>query len=198
MRPDLAALIGSRICHDLISPIGAIGNGVELLTLTSDTKTDSPEFALITESVDSASARIRFFRIAYGAASPDQIISRKEIISVLEASSHGGRLNYCWHICDEQTRDGVRIAFLLMQCCETALPLGGNIDISRDGHFWEIKASGKRVDIHENLWDSIARPNLKVDHTPAQVQFALLPSALHEANRTLELSHTADEITLRF
>ncbi len=48
-KPDLAALVGSRICHDLISPIGAIGNGVELMMMEGAAK--GPEMALITESV---------------------------------------------------------------------------------------------------------------------------------------------------
>ena len=57
MTLDLAALVGSRICHDLISPIGAIGNGVELLSLTDgDT---GAEMDLINESVQNANARIR-------------------------------------------------------------------------------------------------------------------------------------------
>ena len=57
-KPDLAALIGSRICHDLISPIGAIGNGVELMMMDGTAKT--PELALIAESVANANARIRY------------------------------------------------------------------------------------------------------------------------------------------
>jgi histidine phosphotransferase ChpT len=65
-QPDLAALIGSRICHDLISPIGAIGNGVELLLMEASGK--GPELSLISESVAAANARIRFFRVAFGAA----------------------------------------------------------------------------------------------------------------------------------
>ena len=59
---NLAALIGSRICHDLISPIGAINNGLELLGMTGSS--EGPELQLITDSVGSATARIRFFRIA--------------------------------------------------------------------------------------------------------------------------------------
>ncbi len=55
--PDLAALIGSRICHDLISPIGAIGNGLELLSMAG---AGGPEVALISDSVSNANARIRF------------------------------------------------------------------------------------------------------------------------------------------
>ena len=54
---NLSALIGSRICHDLISPIGAINNGLELLGMT--TRQAGPEMALISESVENAAARIR-------------------------------------------------------------------------------------------------------------------------------------------
>ena len=54
-KTDLAALLGSRICHDLISPIGAIGNGLELLMM--DPGTHGPEMSLISESVGHANAR---------------------------------------------------------------------------------------------------------------------------------------------
>jgi histidine phosphotransferase ChpT len=63
---ELTSLIGSRICHDLISPLGAIGNGVELLAMSEVAK--GPEMSLIAESVENANARIRFFRVAFGAA----------------------------------------------------------------------------------------------------------------------------------
>jgi histidine phosphotransferase ChpT len=63
---DLTSLIGSRICHDLISPLGAIGNGVELLAMSGTAP--GPEMDLISQSVENANARIRFFRVAFGAA----------------------------------------------------------------------------------------------------------------------------------
>ena len=93
-KPDLAALIASRICHDLISPIGAIGNGVELLAMEPGAV--RPEMALISESVANANARIRFFRISFGAASGDQRIARSEVMSVLTDLTRGGRVSYAW------------------------------------------------------------------------------------------------------
>ena len=72
---DLSALLGSRICHDLISPLGAIANGVELLQMSGAAA--SPEVALIAESVANANARIRFFRVAYGIASAGQRVGRR-------------------------------------------------------------------------------------------------------------------------
>ena len=79
---NLAALIGSRICHDLISPIGAISNGLELLELAGAAQ--SPELDLIGESVSNAEARIRFFRIAYGYAN-DQMIGPAEVTPILNS-----------------------------------------------------------------------------------------------------------------
>jgi histidine phosphotransferase ChpT len=70
---DLAALVSSRICHDLLSLIGAINNGLELLNM-SGASPIGPEMQLICDSVKSASARIRFFRIAFGAASDDPVV----------------------------------------------------------------------------------------------------------------------------
>jgi histidine phosphotransferase ChpT len=74
---DLAALVSSRICHDLISPIGAINNGLELLNMSGASPV-GPEMQLICDNVKSASARIRFFRIAFGAASDDPVV-RNEV-----------------------------------------------------------------------------------------------------------------------
>ena len=65
----LATLIGSRICHDLASPIGAVKNGLELLHLSSENST-GPEICLIEESSDNAIGRVNFFRIAFGMGGP--------------------------------------------------------------------------------------------------------------------------------
>ena len=74
---DLTALVGNRICHDLINPIGAIGNGVELLAMADGSP--SAELALISQSVDSAKARIAMFRVAFGAASDTRQMGASEI-----------------------------------------------------------------------------------------------------------------------
>src|SRR5258708_6385053 len=65
---ELAALLCSRVCHDLISPVGAIVNGLEVLD--DNPKPDDREFALdlIRKSAKTASARLQFCRLAFGAA----------------------------------------------------------------------------------------------------------------------------------
>lgn len=65
---DLAALLCSRVCHDVISPVGAIANGIELLDEGADDETAEIAMDLIRSSAKNASARLQFARIAFGAA----------------------------------------------------------------------------------------------------------------------------------
>ena len=65
---DLGALLCSRVCHDIISPVGAIANGLELLDEGSDAETSEIAMDLIRSSATNASARLQFARIAFGAA----------------------------------------------------------------------------------------------------------------------------------
>ena len=196
MRSDIAALVGSRICHDLISPIGAIGNGVELIGLTDSTQ--GPEMALISESVENANARIRFFRVAYGAAGSDQVVGRTEILSILSANAKSGRFTYYWQIDEDLPRRDVRIAFLLLQCFETALPTGGDITVTREDGTWTLMAQGDRLQFEADLWESITKPRLGYAHSAAQVQFALLPTVLQEARRQIAISSDETQIKAKF
>ncbi len=65
---DLSALLCSRVCHDIISPVGAIANGLELLDEDADEETREIAMGLIRSSTANASARLQFARIAFGAA----------------------------------------------------------------------------------------------------------------------------------
>jgi histidine phosphotransferase ChpT len=195
-RVDVTALVGSRICHDLISPLGAIGNGVELLELSG--LPQSPEMALIAESVESANARIRFFRVAYGSALVDQMMTRAEIASTLTAAARGGRLSYFWAAEGDQPRAEVRAVFLLLQCFETALPLGGEIQIDRRGADWELSAESDRLRLDEPLWTSMLQTRIKPQVSASQVQFLLLPDVLSDLGRNLALKLGPDRITARF
>lgn len=181
---NLAALIGSRICHDLISPIGAINNGLELLEMSGGST--GPEIDLISESVGNASARIRFFRIAYGAAS-DHPLGRAEVVSILKDNMGGGRLEVAYGPLDPQPRWGVRLAFLALQCIETALPYGGRIEISCDNGAWTLTGHAEKTSFDPALWRLLDGAAVQ-DLAPAHVQFALLPQVALDAGRKVAVS----------
>lgn len=195
-RPDLTALVGSRICHDLISPIGAIGNGVELLMMDGSSR--GPEIALISESVANANARIRFFRVAFGVASAEQRIGRAEIAAVLSDITRGGRLVIDWQSPPDLPRPAVKLAFLLIQCLETAMPFGGRITVVQQAAAWALTGQADRLKVDADLWGLLSGRNPAPAITAAQVHFALVPQELRRHKRALTVATTETEISLTF
>jgi histidine phosphotransferase ChpT len=195
-KPDLAALVGSRICHDLISPIGAIGNGVELITMEGSV--NGPEMLLISESVAHANARIRFFRVAFGACSQDQRIGRAEVSSVLSDVSHGSRIQIDWSSPNDLPRRDVKLVFLLILCLESALPFGGKIQVDRNDQRWTLLASSPKLRADPALWENLINPAATADIGAAQVQFALVPEEIKRQHRRLSTEIAATEIRLSF
>lgn len=194
---DLNDLIGSRICHDLISPLGAIGNGVELLTLSGAGA--APEIALISESIENANARIRYFRVAFGAAPLDAEVSEKELRSILRDMFRGARLKVEWHIDCDLPRGEAKLAFLAVQCLESALPWGGKIRSTRtdDGH-WTLHATGERLKFDDALWQLATDPGTDLEVSPSDVHFALVGSAAARTGRSLHVTNLPDSLTVTF
>ncbi len=195
MNTNLAALIGSRICHDLISPIGAINNGLELLTMSGDPA--GPEMGLIGESVGNASARIRFFRIAFGAAGA-QMVGAGEVHSILRDLYGEGRLQISWNPAEPVQRSEVRLAFLAVLCLETAMPYGGRVDIDTNGKTWRINGGADRTNVDADLWALLSGKAANADLLPSHVQFALLPLVAQDSGRRVTCQSDATSVLIEF
>ena len=193
---ELNALVGSRICHDLISPLGAIGNGVELLTMSG--VGSAPEITLISESVESANARIRFFRIAFGAASNDAMIGNSELRSVLSDLYRGNRLTVDWRIADDVPRIEAKLSFLLLQCLESALPWGGRVRVTRSGDTWNVFGQADRMKIEDPLWELLANPRASVEVSASNVHFALTHPAAQQLGRRVTANISENSISVSF
>ncbi len=195
-RPDIAALLGSRICHDLISPLGAIGNGLELLGMQGGRK--GPELALIADSVADANARIRFFRIAFGAASEGQTTARGDLGDVLGTCFRSSRITLTHDLPQRIARRDAKLVLLLVLCLETALPRGGEISLAGRGEGWHLRATGSPLTPHPDLWAMLSDPARMPDITAGEIQFALLPGAARQAGRTPRIDMREDAIDLVF
>lgn len=182
--PDLGALIASRLCHDLISPLSAIGNGVELLAMTAP---PGPELSLISESVESAIARIRFFRLAYGAASPDHMVGRSEIVSMLDAVSRSGRLRYHWEVAEDMPRDALKLVLLLSACLEAALPQGGRISVAGRPEALRLSGHGPRLRMEPEIWERLRTGQVAADIRAGEAQFAVAAAILARAARPISI-----------
>ena len=191
---NYAVLIGSRICYDLISPIGAINNGLELIELSAPSL--GPEMALISDSVTSASARIRFFRVAFGAAA-DQMIGAQEVTSLLKDSYDSGRLMVTWQPIEPEQRRIIRMTFLALMCMETAMPYGGRIEMTQDGARMVVSGIADKLKIDDALWAALRSTKTQDDLRPAHVQFGLLPLIAQDEGCDLRVDITEQQITIR-
>lgn len=196
--PALAALVASRICHDLISPIGAIGNGIELLSMSGGAV--GPELALITESVGQANARIRLFRIAFGTAQPGQKIASAELRSVADELSRGSRVAVNWLTDGDTDRAEAKLACLLLLCVESALAFGGRIDVARDGPGWRISGSAARLRREDRLWRLLdaGAPGAGEQVAASEVQFPLAGALAARLGRRLATAVDDTGVTVAF
>ncbi len=199
-RLNLAALVGSRLCHDLISPLGAIGNGVELLEMSGEFPgiAKSPELSLIGESVEAARARIKLFRVAFGHAAADQRMGIGELGTVLSAYARGGRLSIEVDGAGDLSRIEARMVALALMCMDSALPWGGRLLVCRTGPGWRLVGEAARTRIDLPLWGWLDAPDgaHRPDPAPSEVHFPLLGLVASDVGRRVswELDEAGAEI----
>ena len=183
--PELSELVSARLCHDLISPMGAIGNGLELMQLAGGPA--GPELALVHDSLATALAKLRFYRVAFGPADAQARQSLEEAAQITDGMFHG-RFTVAWESGNRDLpRPLVRLAFLAILCLEKSLPMGGIVRVSvPDGH---DRAQGGRP-AHPAAGAALGARLRRVAPSPScgptAVQFALLRQALTAAGHRLE------------
>ncbi len=191
-RQDLAALIGSRICHDLISPLGAISNGLELLEMSG--LQQSPELDLIIQSIENANSKIRFFRVAYGLAPHGTTLAQPEIVSILGDYFKSSRVQVEWRVTRETLRREVKTIFLVIQCLESAMPFGGTITVEFTGSAWSVVCQSEKLRYVAEHWALLEGRNDGENLAAAQVQFAALSGLTQWRKPRLAISRGETEI----
>lgn len=173
---DISALLASRMSHDLISPLGAIGNGLELLQMSQ--ATEGEEFDLIAQSVSTATARLRYFRLAFGAVQEGQIISRTEVTSILNAVADGGKHRYDWESPDSFPRCDAKLVLLLLMCAENALPWGGELRIQHLPDGWRVTGLAHRLKLDDACWQDLQAGRLPRAPTSSRIHFSIAISEI--------------------
>ncbi|MDR6263917.1 histidine phosphotransferase family protein [Roseobacter sp. N2S] len=190
--PDITALISARICHDLASPLGAIANGVELLELSG--MADTPESILLADSVTAATARMAFIRMAYGSAQMTTMVGASKAQKILAGNFSEKKIMVQWRVSQETPKPMIKLLFLLVQSVETALPYGGEVDITERNGKYDIHTNAKAVRHDPTLWACLSNDAMPVDMTSAQVHFELARQQATRLKRKIEVR--ASETTL--
>jgi histidine phosphotransferase ChpT len=132
---DLAALLSSRVCHDVISPVGAIVNGLEVLEEEKDQEMRGHALALIKSSAQEASSRLQFCRLAFGAAgSKGSSIDTGDAENVARQLLADQRTRLDWNVPRVLLpKNKVKLLLNLCLIADASIPRGGDISISAKG-----------------------------------------------------------------
>jgi histidine phosphotransferase ChpT len=143
---DLAALLCSRVCHDLISPVGAIVNGLEVLEEDKDEETKTFALDLIKKSAHQASAKLQFCRLAFGAAgSAGAQIDLGDAEKVARGMLADDRTKMTWNLPRELVaKNRAKLLLNMLLIAAGAIPRGGTltVDPAEGGKGFRLTASG--------------------------------------------------------
>lgn len=198
---DLAALLCSRLCHDMLSPVGALSNGLELLADEKDPEMRKRCFELLEQSARISADKLKFFRLAYGAAGGfgEEVpsVEPQELVAGLVAANE--RVELQWAVAEPMLpKPAVKVLLNLAGIALDSLVRGGVLAVGaekRDGATEiAVRAAGPRVafdgSIGKALDGSLADEELSGRTAPAHmirllaadlgggVQYALTDEAL--------------------
>ena len=150
---DLAALLCSRVCHDLISPVGAIVNGLEVLEEEKDESTKQFALDLIKKSSRTASAKLQFCRIAFGAAgSAGAQIDTGDAESISRGFFEDDKTKLTWNLPRVlMAKNRVKLLLNMLILAGQTIPRGGTLTVdpvgSGDAMSFSIRAAGTNAKI---------------------------------------------------
>ena len=201
---DLASLLCSRLCHDLLSPVGALNNGVELLSDEQDPEMREKCLELLAESARASAAKLKFFRLAFGAAGGfGEAVDTREAQSALEGLfTPEKRIELGWMVADEKLSKGaMKLLLNLALIAGDALVRGGRLDIgaesTSDGLEIAIRGEGPRVMLDAGLREMLTNGAPSDGNIEPRAAGAWLAKALaEEAGGTIQLSEPAPEILI--
>ena len=153
----LAALLCSRVCHDLISPVSALNNGIEVLADDDDDEMREHALTLISMSGKQASAKLQFARLAYGASTTSgDSLDFGEVRQVIDTLFESGKVKVEWNVeTHTVSRSIVKILANLVLIAADCIPRGGSLTVKivdqDDRQTLEIAADGDRAKLNEDV-----------------------------------------------
>jgi histidine phosphotransferase ChpT len=153
---DLAALLCSRVCHDIISPVGAIANGLELMDDPDvDAEMKATALDMVRNSAKTATAKLKFCRIAFGASgSAGAQIDMGEAGEMAKAFVGEEKIRLDWQAPREnRPKAEVKLLLNMMMLAMAGIPRGGVVTVTVDGRNFAVKAKGERAKLPQAMAD---------------------------------------------
>lgn len=199
-KTDLAALLCSKLCHDLLSPVGAMNNGLELLADETDPEMQKRCMDLLADSARSAADKLKFFRLAFGAAGGfgSEVDPEEAHAVIAPLVTASGRTELEWSIpAGMLPKRAVKILLNLVLIANDALVRGGKLSVGAENRGTEqeivIRANGPKI-----VLDAAVRSALNGDLREADLDSRTAPGWMvrdlaSEAGGTVQIAEPDGE-----
>lgn len=202
---DFSALLCSRLCHDLISPVGAIANGIEILAVEDDEYMRVEVMKLLEQSAGQTSDRLKFFRLAFGAAGGfGENIPLRDAENAIVSLYQNTPVEFEWNSqIHEMNKSAVKVMLNMLLMAGESLVRGGDltVDITDQPEHVDVAVTvqGERVILQDRVRDALCGA-LEHDQVEAKTAPAFL--AFKEAHKLnseiIYLKHDEQSFTFHF
>jgi histidine phosphotransferase ChpT len=200
---DFASLLCSRLCHDLLSPVGALNNGLELLADEHDPEMRARCLELLSESAKASANKLKFFRLAFGAAGGfGETVDTREAQAAIEGLfGENHRVTVGWMVEDPVLpKQAIKVLLNLALIGGDALIRGGQLDIGAeivDGSIEiVVRADGPRIVLDPELRSALAGGQDEMPITPRAAAAFLAHALVTQGEGTLQVSPPESEVLL--
>ena len=155
---DFASLLCSRLCHDLMSPVGALNNGIELLADETDPEMREKCLELLADSARASANKLKFFRLAFGAAGGfgEEIDTHEAEAALQGLFGAERRIELGWVVGDDKLpKVAVKVLLNLALIAGDALVRGGQLDIAAEGGEVVLRAEGPRIILDPDIRNAL-------------------------------------------
>jgi len=197
---DLASLLCSRLCHDLMSPVGALNNGIELLADETDPEMREKCLELLADSARASANKLKFFRLAFGAAGGfgEEIDTHEAEVALEGLFGPERRIELGWVVGDEKLpKDAVKLLLNIAMLAGDALVRGGRLDVGAERRGDEIelavRAEGPRILLDPALRQTLANGVNEGPIEPRAAGAWLAHNMITAAGGSIQLSDPGSE-----
>jgi len=200
---EFASLLCSRLCHDLLSPVGALNNGLELLADEHDPEMRARCLELLAESARASANKLKFFRLAFGAAGgfADNVDTREARVAIEGLFGSDGRIQLGWMV-DEpvMSKAALKVLLNLVLIAGDSLVRGGRLDVGAERHDGGldivVRAEGGRIVLDPELKNVLTGETGEEEVAPRAAAAWLVHCLVQEGKGTIQVANQEEGMLL--
>ncbi|MES2022018.1 MAG: histidine phosphotransferase family protein [Pseudomonadota bacterium] len=200
---DFASLLCSRLCHDLLSPVGALNNGLELLADEHDPEMRARCLELLSDSAKASANKLKFFRLAFGAAGGfgESVDSREARAAIEGLFGDGHKVKLGWLVEDATLpKPAIKVLLNLALIAGDALVRGGQLDVGAESNDGQVeivvRADGPRIVLDAEMRAALTGTQGEAVITPRAAAAYLVQALVAEGGGIVQVSDPEDSVLL--